>query len=170
MNVLFIDFDGVLRTPRSVIGAYTARGESKVEDPTDLLDLYAQTMDPVAVGIFNRALKETNSQYVVTSMVRSIVQHDFAATFVARCGLAPARFLAMLPPGNDKASLINAHYASVRGLVIDDVHIDCCHPSILVPDNIGLSVSEYNWIIRKMNGAHDEATTQPRKSRIEDGE
>ena len=72
MNVIFLDIDGVLNSSRSTV-AFQHRERILRDSDSTLAYYYKHTMktiDPVAIGLINRIIKETKAKIVLSSTHR----------------------------------------------------------------------------------------------------
>ena len=153
--MIFLDIDGVIRTNRSIAGAYDRKGYPKFDSQTVSLEEYAiasvyETCDPVAVGLINRLAAEFNQRFILTSRIGVLFKNDSDSLrrFMNLCGLDGDRSYCCIP----KSEIVSMTSKLVEySVVLDDEAIDT-DLLVRVNSQFGFSLEDYSTAKRLLSG------------------
>jgi hypothetical protein len=150
MNILFLDFDGVVNSTRSIIKAEKTEPSQAEKDfaidlgkqyylgyPEDQLILDLRCIDPVCVGYLNQIIEASNASVVVSSswrfchsfdgMQKLLEYHGFKGQLIDITPVNVKRANKMR--GHEIQAWLDLHPEVDRFVILDDdndmLHLDC---------------------------------------------
>ena len=165
MKIIFLDFDGVLNSDRTVLAIQGGASMSS------LFDLNLKQMDPVAIGILNRLIRKSGAKVVFSTSHRlnPMIANDRAKKFVTEVGMVDAVFDGDFPHitpqlmhttrrGDEIQAWLDSYSArtgtEVEYVVLDDTSTGDLTQSyswVLVDPEVGLSAKDYYKACKILN-------------------